>query len=110
MERTTRPLGGTLDHDRLDLGPKASDPATLELPGSADRIAVLVDRRHQFVDALASLGDGRQDRWRPRGTERAVADQLLQIANHFGRPREVRLVHHEDVGDLEDAGFDDLNG
>ena len=65
MERISGPLGRALDDDRLDLGPQPRDPATLELPGGADRIAVPVDRRHQFVDALAGLGDGGEHRRRP---------------------------------------------
>ena len=39
-----------------------------------------------------------------------MADQLAEVADDPGRSGEVGLVDHEDVGDLEDPGLDDLDG
>ena len=39
-----------------------------------------------------------------------MTDQFLQVADDLGRSGQVRLVDHEDIGDLEDAGLDDLDG
>ena len=52
MQRGSRTLGGSLDHDRLDLGPEAGDPAALEFPRGSNRVAVLIDGSDQVVDTL----------------------------------------------------------
>ena len=62
MQRTSGALGGPLDHDRLDLRSEPGDPATLQLSGYGDQIAVAVDRGDQVVDPLAGLGDGGEHR------------------------------------------------
>ena len=87
MQRNSRALRRSLDHDRLDLGPKTGDPAALQLPGRRDAVAVAVDRRNEIVDPLARLRDGGEDRGRPPGARGAVTDQFLQIANHLATLR-----------------------
>ena len=110
MQRTSGAIGSPLDDDGLDLGPQPGDPAAFELPGGGDGIPVAIDCRDQVVDTFAGLGDRGEHRRRPVGPLGAVTDQLLEVSHDLGRSRQVRLVDHEDVGDLEDACLDDLDG
>ena len=80
----SRALGRSLDHDRLDLGPEAGDPATLELPGGARSrrrarsIAATSSSTPSPVSAVVVRTGGD-----PVGADLAVADELREDR---GRP------------------------
>ena len=65
---------------------------------------VRVERRHQLVHALAAGRHGAQDR-DPPPAALAEPDHVAQLAHGLGGAVAVGLVHHEDVGHLEDPGL-----
>ncbi|OIQ64801.1 hypothetical protein GALL_536470 [mine drainage metagenome] len=69
---------------------------------------VRLDLPDQFDDTGAAGGDGEQHRHLPAGGCR-VTRQQLQVGARALRQRRVALVHHQDVGDFEDAGLDRLH-
>ena len=70
---------------------------------------MLGDRRHQLGEAVAGLRGGPHDRWHPRCPALAEPEHLREVARRLVRSRTVRLVHDDDVRDLEDARLDRLD-
>ncbi len=109
FELASRPLGGALDHDRLDLGLQPLPAAPLELAALRDGLVVTLDGVEQLVDAVAAGGRGLHDRRLPVAHPLGLAHHVAQLPDHLGGAGDVGLVDHEDVGDLEDARLEDLH-
>src|SRR5437870_6668758 len=110
-ERLPRPLPGELRHD---LGGLVFQPllgVRLRPAPRLPMLAVRLDRGPQLLDAfLPGRGSG-DDRLLPCLVLalRRQRKHRPQLARDPLVPLEVRLVHHEDVSDLQDPGLDHLH-
>src|SRR5439155_10227319 len=93
----------------LDLAAGGVAAAPIALAALAGPYRVTRDRGDKVGDALARRGDGPQDGRLPFGAQLAQGEHLREVAGGLIRARSVRLVHDEDVGDLEDTGLDRLD-
>src|SRR4030081_3022211 len=65
FELSSRPLGGALDDDRLDLGLRPVAPAPLELATGGDDLVVPLHRLEQLIEPGAGGCGGLHDGWFP---------------------------------------------
>src|SRR5690606_29923436 len=98
-------------HDRLHLRRRPLLPSPVQLAVRGQPLPVLVDGRDDLVDALPARGHGAHHR-RPPLTRRPLAqrDHALDVPVGGVGTVPVRLVDHEDVRDLQDAGLHGLDG
>src|SRR6266542_4958526 len=95
--------------DRAHLTPRAVGAPLTPRSAALQEGAVLGDALDQLTHARAVGGNRAHDWRRPLG---ALFGELQHGAQFGGKAigaRQVGLVDHEDVGDLEDAGLDGLD-
>src|SRR6266581_9225274 len=110
-ERLPRPLPRDLRHDLGSLVLQPLLGLRLRLAPRLPMLAMRLDRGPQLLDSLLPCSGRGDDRLLPCLVPalRCQRQHRPQLGRDPLVPLQVRLVHHEDVRDLQDPGFDNLH-